>query len=95
MPEQTLMEQAIISSGGTQEFYRKYNEYCQNDSFIQKNIHNLLKTHDNSWIAIYNGKLQAHAKKWDTIINNVQRKGLPSDEVVIQFISSKPRIMIL
>lgn len=95
MPKQKLIERAIKSSGGIQEFNRKFHEYCKNDSYVQANLKELLKTYNEKWIAIYKNELVSSGNTYKDVAVDIDRKGLSSDNIVIQFISNKPKMFIL
>jgi hypothetical protein len=91
----SALKEAIASAGGIQKFNNRFNEYCKNDQFIHDNFIDLLQKYNDKWIVVYNGKLQLYSKNWQTVMSKVKKNGFPSEEVAIQFISDKPREMIL
>jgi hypothetical protein len=90
-----MLDKAIKSAGGMDEFNRKFNEYCKNDEYFHGHRTEWLNSYDGKWIAIYNSKFEASGDSWKDIMNKIKSKGLPSDEVLVQFVSSKPKILIL
>ena len=84
-----LFDKAIKSAGGKEEFQKKFEQYKESVASIEANRDELLKKYDNEWIAVYNRKVVAHAKKLQELIQKVEPTGLPTNEVLIEFISSR------
>lgn len=85
----TVLDKAVKSAGGKKELQRKFEQYRESVAFIEKNRNKLLKKHDNEWIAVYNCKVVAHAKKLQELIQKVEPTRLPTNEVLVEFISSR------
>jgi hypothetical protein len=90
-----FMEMAIKSAGGKEELSRKFNEYCDNDLYINENLTELLKSYNEKWIAIYDSELVASSSTFISIIKNIKEKNYSLDDVHIQFITQKPKTLIL
>ena len=84
-----LIEEALKSAGGKDQFARQYQQYSNSVLFIDEHRQELLKKHDNEWIAVYNSEVVASSKKYDVLVRKVSRLKLPIKEVVIKFISSR------
>jgi len=90
----SLLDKALNSAGGREEFERKYQQYSESVSFIDKYRGELLRKYDGNWIAVYNSKVVAHGEKYDNVAKEIEQKGLPIEEVAIKFVSSR-RVMTL
>lgn len=85
----SLLERAIKSTGGKEEFQRKSQQYSESVFYIDKYREKLLGKYDNNWIAVYDSRVVAHAKKYQDVAKEIERKGIPADESVIKFLSSR------
>jgi hypothetical protein len=84
-----LIKEALDSTGGKAQFARQYHQYSNSVLFIDEQRQDLLKKHDDEWIAVYNSEVVASTKKYDLLVRQVTRLKLPIKEVVIKFISSR------
>ena len=84
-----LIQEAVNSTGGKEQFARQYQQYSRSVVFIDEQRQELLKKHDDEWIAVYNSAVVAHSKKYDVLLRKITRLKLPIKEVVINFISSR------
>jgi len=84
-----LLDKALESAGGLEEFRRKMAQFREDLAFIDDNRKELLKRHDENWIAVYKRKVVAHSEQYDDVITQINEKGLPNEEVVIKFLSSR------
>ncbi len=55
----------------------------------------LIAHYPNEWIALYDGAVRAHGGSYQAVLDQVDRAGLPREHVMIQFIDTSPRSMIL
>ena len=84
-----LLDMAIHSAGGREEFDRKFCQYKESTSFIEKNRAELLKKYDNKWVVVYDAQVVANGKKYDSVLKKINKAGLPPEEVVIKFLTSR------
>lgn len=85
----TRKREAIESAGGMAEFKRKSERYSENLQFLESCIHELIKTHDEKWIAIYNSSLVASSKTLPSLVRLLDEQGIPEEDALIQFLSSE------
>lgn len=90
----TLIRDALNSTGGTEGFAKKFQQYSASVSFIDDNRKELLSKYDGNWVAVYNSNVVAHAKEYEELVDKIERKGLPIGELAIKFISSR-KVMTL
>jgi hypothetical protein len=95
MARTKMIDEAIKVAGGIDEFNRKFDEYCKNDEFFHSNRSKWLNSCDGKWVVIFDSQLEICGKTWKYVMNRIKSKGLPSDEVAIHFVSSKPKMLIL
>ena len=84
-----LIKEALNSAGGKVQFARQYQQYSNSVLFIDEHRQDLLKKHDDEWIAVYNSAVVASSKKYDVLARKLTRLKVPINEVVIKFISSR------
>jgi hypothetical protein len=84
-----LIQAAVNSTGGKEQFARQYQQYNGSVLFIDEHRQELLKKHDDEWIAVYNSEVVANSKKYDVLRRKITRLKLPIKEVVIKFLSSR------
>lgn len=89
-----LLERAVQAAGGSEEFDRKFRQYKESLSFFDKKREELLKKYDGNWVVIYNAKIVAHGKEYDNVANKIRQEGLPIEEVVIKFLTSKEMLTL-
>ncbi len=94
MGKSALLEKALNSVGGHEQFQRKYQEYERSLSFVENNKDELLKQYKDSWIAVYRSKIIAHSKNPETIIDKITKTGEPLEEVFVEFITDKKEITL-
>ena len=89
-----LLDRALRAAGGREAFDRKFRQYGESVSFIDKNEDKLLKKYDENWVAVYNAKVVAHGKKYQEVEREIRRKGLPLEEIVIKFLTSREMLTL-
>lgn len=55
----------------------------------------LISRYPKKWVAIYDGEVQAQAKSLSALMTQLERKGLPREDVIVRFIEKDDRVMIL
>lgn len=84
-----LLDKALESVGGLEEFKRKMQQFSQDLAFIDEKRDKLLKLYDENWIAVYKSEVVAHSKDYSDVLAQVREKGLSTEQVVIKFLSSR------
>lgn len=84
-----LLEKALDAAGGKSELDRKFRQYQGSVSFIDENREELLKRYDGNWVAVYNSRVVAHAKRFQELMQKLSSSDLPTNEILIEFISSR------
>ena len=89
-----LLARTLNAVGGREAFDRKFRQYEGSVSFIDKNEEELLEKYDENWVAVYNAKVVAHGKKYEEIEREIQQKGIPLEETVIKFLTSRKMLTL-
>ena len=94
MATKTNLQDALRSVGGRKEFERQYQQYRGSLHFIDRDKSELLSKYADNWVAVYNSKVIAHGEKYRDVVKDLERKGLPMEEVAVKFLSTR-RVMTL
>jgi hypothetical protein len=89
-----LLEKALKSAGGLEEFKRKRDQFNRNLAFINENTDKLLEDYGDCWVAVYDHKIVAHGKHYNNILSQIRGKGLPVEQTVTRFVSSREVIAL-
>jgi len=89
-----LLEKALKAAGGLEEFKQKRDQFSRELVFINENTDKLLEDYGDSWVAVYDCKIVAHSKHYNNILSQIQKKGLPVEQVVTRFLSSREVIAL-
>lgn len=87
--ERRPLNMVMSSVGGKKEFDRRYNQYKGSTTFFDTNRKELLKKYDGKWVAVYNSAVVAYGKQYKTVARKIQQRGLPIEDTVIRFITSR------
>jgi hypothetical protein len=55
----------------------------------------LISKYPEQWVAIHQGRVKAHSNKQEEVLSQIDHIGLPRKQVIVRFITKKPRAMIL
>jgi hypothetical protein len=55
----------------------------------------MIDQYPNQWIAVQEGRVKANAKTFETLMAEVEKKKLPRRNLIIRFIDTSERTMIL
>lgn len=89
-----LLDRALHAAGGREAFDRKFQQYGKSVAFIDKNLQELLKKYKENWVAVYDARVVANSKKYEDVERKIQTAGLPIDEVVIKFLTSRKMLTL-
>lgn len=89
-----ILAKVLESAGGEEEFDRKRQQYTSDLAYFENNQKQLLKNHDDNWVAIYGNKVVAYSKNYDALITQLKKEGIPENEAVIKFVCSRDIIAL-
>ena len=55
----------------------------------------MIEQFPDQWVALYLGRVEAHAEEYDTVLRMIDEKGIPREHAIVRFIESEPSTMIL
>jgi len=90
----SLLGKALASAGGKAEFERRHQQYSESLAYLDQAIDELVKEYNNQWVAIYEATIIGHASDYGKLAEEIERKGLPIEEVVIKFLTNRKIITL-
>ena len=85
---------ALESIGGRGELQRQFRQYSQSVDYIDRDRRRLLKDYDDHWVAVYDSKVIAYAKKYDDVVRIIEQKKFPIGQIALKHLSSRKRITL-
>jgi len=82
-----LLEKALESVGGLEEFKRKREQFSRDLAFINENRTKLLEDYEGNWVAVYESKVVAHGRDYNNILSKLEGKDMPVGQIPIRYIS--------
>ncbi len=55
----------------------------------------MVERYPNQWIALHSGRVRAHGDSLESVLREIDEKGLSRDQTIVRFIDKEPRTMIL
>ena len=77
------------------QLWKGLQEFSESAQMLSETKNQLMETHPQQWVAVYQGKVVAQASTIDAVMTKVDSKNLPRDSVIVRFIDTEPRTMIL
>lgn len=74
---------------------RELQRFQKDAQILSSEHHQLIERYPNRWIAVYDGKVRAHARTLNALISKIERQGFPRDHVIIRYIDRSERTLIL
>lgn len=69
--------------------------FRKDTQILSSNRANLIDKYPKKWIAIYQGKVQANGPSINSVLQAIDKLGLPRENVVVRLIDKNVRRMIL
>ena len=85
----------IRNMGSPEEIHQGLTKFRKDVNLLAKQRPELTKKYPNKWIAFYDGSVVFVADTLDELLQIADKKRLPRDKVVTQFLSTEKSIMIL
>lgn len=84
-----LLDKALKSVGGLEEFKRRGDQFRQDLAFIDENREKLLEQYNETWVAAHKCKIVAHGKDYNKVLSRLQMDKLPVDHIPIRYLSKQ------
>jgi hypothetical protein len=55
----------------------------------------MIDLYPEQWVAVYNGKIEAHGTDYDALLSQIDSKRIPRKLTIVRYITRKQRSMIL
>lgn len=62
---------------------------------LSKQRPRMIQEHPQEWVALFDGEVRASNKSFENLMGEIDRQEIPRGEVLVRFIDSSERIMIL
>ena len=95
MPATMNIKDFIESVGGEEAIELRLRRFNEDVYYLQSIRHDLLQKYLDFWIAIYERNLVAYGKSSAELRKRLERKRIPLNDTVIDFIASERKAMLL
>lgn len=82
-----LLEEALKSVGGLEEFKRKREQFSRDLAFIDENREKLLEDYNDKWVAVYKSEIVANGKDYNNVLSHLERNNMPVEQIPIRYLS--------
>jgi ribosomal protein L20 len=89
-----LLERALKTAGGLEEFQHRTSQYSDDVAYIEKNKEELLKQYNDNWVAVFNSNIVAYGKNFKGFIKSIKKAGVPLDKVTVEYISRRKELTL-
>lgn len=89
------VKETIKAAGGEEVIELRLRHFQEDIQYLHSLKQELLRKYLDQWVAVHDKSLVAHAKRFWDLRRQLSQKGIPQNETVIDFVSSKRRIMLL
>ena len=93
----TGQENPILASIGSdpEEVARGPREFSKSAETLSKDRSRLINEHPLQWVAVYRGELLARAHELPSLMEELERRGIPLGDTIVRFIEKNQRTLIL
>jgi hypothetical protein len=74
---------------------REMSRFRRSAATLSSRRERLLAQYPEQWVAVHDGKVKAHAKTFDALLGQIEKKRLPRGQLILRYISKRERAMIL
>jgi hypothetical protein len=89
--EQFIREQI----GDPADIVRELQEFDRSARSLDKQLPDLVDRYPDQWVAVLDGKVRAHGRNFDEVMQKIDQEGLPRKRTLVRFLEKDPRAMIL
>lgn len=94
MPE--LTEERIWELfGDPRETHRRLVRFSESARALSSDYPRMIEKYPDQWVAVHEGEVLSHAAQLDELLEAIDAADVPRKEVLIRFIESHPRILML
>ena len=88
---QTILEQI----GDPADIARELKEFSRSTRSLDKQLPDLVDRYPDQWVAVLDGKVRAHGRTFEEVMQKIDQEGLPRKRTLVRFLERDPRAMIL
>jgi hypothetical protein len=81
--------------GDPADIVRELQEFGRSTRSLSNQYPDLVDRYPGQWVALHNGKVRAHGRTFQDVMQKIDQEGLPRARTVVRFIDQDDRIMIL
>jgi hypothetical protein len=89
--EQFILEQF----GDPAEVVSELQQFGKTTRSLTRRYGQLADKYAGQWVAAFDGKVRAHGRTFEDVLEKVDQEGLPREHTVVRFIDNDDRTMIL
>ena len=89
--EQFIREQF----GDPADVIRGLREFGRSTRALSRQYPKFVELYAGQWVALYNGKVRAHGRTFEDVMQQIDQEGVPRAHTLVRFIDKDDRIMIL
>ncbi len=91
-----LSEQEVLDIiGDPQEVDRALTAFRKSARKLSSRQSKMVERYPQEWVAIHAGRVRAHGASMESVLNEIDKKGLTRSETILRFIEVEPRTLIL
>ena len=91
-PENSILSRLRSTPGDIAKGLREFSKSAQ---VLSNDRQRLVDEHVLQWIGVYRGKVSAKADDLASLMEELERRGIPLGDTVVRFIEKNQRILIL
>ena len=63
--------------------------------FLSSNRPRLIQIYPDQWVALFENEVQAHGDELESVLEELDAKGLPRERALVRYLDTKPRTLVL
>lgn len=81
--------------GSPQGVDRELQSFQRTARILSSSHPRLINRYPKQWVAVHNGKVRASGRTFNSVMTQVDKKGLPRARIIVRYIDRNRRTMIL
>ena len=91
----TDMEAVVRKLGNLADLARDLQRFRNSARLLSSRQARLIEKYPKQWVAVYRGRVRAHARTLQGLMREIDEKGLPREDVITRFVDKNQRTFIL
>lgn len=90
-------ENPILShlGSGPEDIAKGLREFSKSAEMLSNDRPRLVNEHSLQWVAVYRGQVSARADDLPSLLEELERRGIPLGDTIVRFIEKNQRTLIL